>query len=477
MAVSGKFLRGARSVCAVLLLSVLVPAAGNCAEAAGPAGYNIILVVIDCLRADHLSLYGYGRKTSPNIDAFAGDAAVFRQAVSQAPTTLLSFASIFTSMEVSEHGVTGLDRALGDSALTLAKIFGIYNYKTAAFVGGLNLNPLFKLDQGFDKYFYIGRTDASFKDTIPAALAWAEEKDAKGERFMMVVHGNDLHTPYVFPAPGLYDKGFKVGRRFKALSEADSPIFAVYKRKMRAGNGRTITLTDDDAAHIVARYDEGIHYADGLLGGFFRQLGEDRLLGRTVVIVTADHGEGLFDHDYFFHDFNLYDDTLRVPLIIKAPGSGRKEIPGQVRLIDLMPTMLDFAGIPPAEDAQGRSLKPLVTGEGPAPEEDYAFSESSVGGKAIRSARWKLLRTARGTELYDLEKDPGEKHDLAGAEKGTAAALEEKLFARLAADAAVSSGGTLPAKGKFGADMKHAAAEQREFYETMPGMAKSPAGR
>jgi arylsulfatase A-like enzyme len=452
------------AACAALFCAL--PAPGGCAPAA-PAGYNIILVVVDCLRADHLSLYGYGRKTSPNIDAFAGDAAVFRQAVAQAPTTLLSFASIFTSQEVSAHGVTGGTRALGDSPLTLAAIFRIYNYKTAAFVGGLNLNPLYRLDRGFDKYSYVGRTDSSFRDTIPAALAWAAEREAKGEKFLMVVHGNDLHTPYVFPASGLFDKGFKVSGPLKALAEEDSRVFAAYKRKVRPGKGPAFTLTDDDAAHLVARYDEGISYSDGLLGGFLQKLRESGTLARTVVFITGDHGEGLFDHDYYFHDFNLYDDTLHVPLIIKAPGAGAREITGQVRLIDLMPTMLDFAGIPPDADAQGRSLKPLVTVEGDAPGEEYAFSESSLGGKVIRSAKWKLIRARRRTELYDLQKDPGEKHDLAGAEKAVAADLEKKLAARLASDAAVSSGEALPAGGKFAADMKRDEAWREKIYGEM----------
>ncbi|MBI4803529.1 MAG: sulfatase [Elusimicrobia bacterium] len=458
----------ASALCA--LPRVPLRAAGNAAQAVTP-DYNIIMIVVDCLRADHLSSYGYYRNTSPNIDALAGGAAVFRQAVAQAPTTLLSFASMFTSRNVPAHGVNALDKALSDSALTLAEILRIHNYKTAAFMGGLLLNPLFKLDQGFDAYYHLNYTTASFKDTLPAALGWAKERNGRQEKFFLVAHGNDLHTPYVFPASSLYDRGFKANRRLKSIPEAESRVFAVYKRKLLLKKaGEVIKLSDDDVNHIVARYDEGIRYADGLIGDFLRGLRSEKLLDRTILILTADHGEGLFDHDYFFHDFNLYDDTLRVPLIIKVPGTGKKEIARQVRLIDLMPTLLELAGIGPARDARGSSFKSLLSGEGADPEAGRAaFSESSVGGKAIRSGGWKLIWSAKKTELYYLKKDPGERDDLAGTEKETAEALKKALLDGLAADEKDALSEALPSGAGFTAAMARTDAEQRELYEKLPG--------
>ncbi len=474
---NGKFF-GARASAALFLTAFLQVCAGPCAAGEGAEdarpGYNVIMIVVDCLRADHLSLYGYGRKTSPNIDAFAGEAAVFGHAVAPAPTTLLSFASIFTSLDVSSHGVDAPDKALSDSALTLAEILKIYNYKTAAFVGGPNLNPLFKLNQGFDIYSHIDRTDASFKDTLPAALKWAKERNAGNEKFFLLAHGNDLHTPYVFPSPSLYDKGFKASPELMALSGVDAGFFAAYKRRLRLeSTGEVIAIGDGDAGHLVARYDEGINYADGLIGYFVNALRAEHMLDRTVVILTADHGEGLFDHDYFFHDFNLYEDTLRVPLIIKVPGLKGREIARQVRLIDLMPTALDFAGITPPAAASGRSLVPLLYGEetGPGPGEDI-ISESSVGGKVIRSGRWKLIWYPERTELYDLKKDPAERDNLAEAEKGTTAALKERLFAGLAANAEYALGEPLAAGGKFAAEMKRDKAWQRALYKKMPALTK-----
>lgn len=445
------------------------PAAGEAAAADKP-GYNIVLLVVDCLRADHLSLYGYGRKTSPNIDALARESAVFTRAIAQAPTTLLSFSSIFTSRYVSSHGVDALNKALGESALTLAEILGIYGYRTAAFVGGPSLHPLFKLDRGFDSYYHLNYTSASFRTTLPAALGWIRERDSRGEKFFVVAHGNDLHTPYAFPASGTFDRGFRASRALSSLGPDEEQLFTVYRRKLMLKAARQlIRLTGDDVGHITARYDEGILYSDALLGEFLAGLRAAGVMDRTVLIVTADHGEGLFDHDYFFHDFSLYDDTLRVPLIVKAPGAAKREITTQVRLIDLMPTALELAGIEPNRDAQGGSLVPLLAGgEGYAGGE-YTLAESAVGSRALRSGKWKLILSPKKAELFDLERDPGERNDLAGKEKAKVAELSAILFKTAADGAKEAFGEALPAGG-FGADRARADREQRRTFERLPGL-------
>ncbi len=457
------------------LAAALPPAPGLCADAAAStapaAGYNVIVVVVDCLRADHVSAYGYGRNTTPNLDALAGEAVLFRQAVAQAPTTLLSFSSIYTSRYVSAHGVDALNKALGESALTLAEILKIYNYRTASFAGGPNLSPLFKLDQGFDTYFHLNYTSSSFKTTLPAALDWAKERSAKGEKFFIMAHGNDLHTPYVFPASGLFDKGFKVNRKINTLRAMEAQLFPVYKRKLLLKTTReTITLTDDDVNHIVARYDEGIRYSDALIGEFIAGLRAAGLLDRTALIVTSDHGEGLFDHDYFFHDFNLYDNTLWVPLIIKAPGVEKREVSRQVQLIDLMPTVLELAGIAPNSDAQGHSLLPLLSGKEEYAGPGYTFGESGVGSKALRSEKWKLIISPKKTELYDLKADPGEKKNLAETEKTAAEELRAKLAEGLAAGEKDAYSEALPAGTLFRENMTKADEAQRQFFRMTPNM-------
>lgn len=467
----GAFLTG------VLLVSGCMPrernafASGEAGNVKSPADYNIILIIVDCLRADHLSCYGYHRKTSPHIDALAAESARFRQAITQAPNTLLSFTSIFTSRYVSSHRVDALDRALADSALTLAEIFKIYNYKTAAFAGGLLLNPLFRLDQGFDTYYHIDKTSASFKDTFPRAVEWAREKSGKKEKFFLLVHGNDLHTPYSFPASSIYDKGFKVNSKLGSLYGRDAEILPVYKGKLLLRENReALKLSDDDMNHLVARYDEGINYVDGLIGDFIGSLRSANLLDRTIIILTADHGEGLFDHDYFFHDFNLYESTLRVPLLIKIPGMAAKDIAQQVQLIDLMPTMLELSGIEVNKDAQGRSLKPLLSGAEGAAIHKAVFSENYVGGKAMRSDGWKLIWFPERIELYDLKSDPAERTDLAGVKTEIVEAMKKELSSGLAAGKGDDLSWPIMADEEFADRMISANEKQHRMYRKMPRM-------
>lgn len=438
-----------------LLLLFAAPAA---AAADRP---NIVVIVVDALRADHLSLYGYGRPTSPGIDSFAEGAVVFRDAVSQAPTTLLSFASLFTALSVPRHGVSGEDRALGDTDLTLAEILRIHGYRTAAFVGGYNLNPVFRLGRGFDKYSHADRTDSSFRETLPAALAWAADSGGAGGPFFLVAHGNDLHTPYAFPETGLFSGGYRPSPELKAMRPEEARVFGVRGGRLLLGPGKgDLALTPDDTGYLTARYDEGIRLADEAIGKFLAGLGERGLLERSIVVLTADHGEGLFDHEYFFHDFTLYDEALRVPLLIKAPGQKARTVGRQVRLIDLAPTLLDLAGIAPPRAAEGRSLRPLFGSARRRPGEPargydarYSVSVGPFGGAAIRDGRWKLIMERGTLLLFDLSSDPGERRDLAAAEKAKAEELAAALRAELAAGAAgprppaLRRGAALPAQG------------------------------
>ncbi|HCC46663.1 MAG TPA: hypothetical protein DEQ38_00870 [Elusimicrobia bacterium] len=459
------------ALCLPLLAALLAaPLPGRGAPAGpGPSRPNFVVIVIDALRPDHMSLYGSRRRTTPRIDAFSRGASVFTQAISQAPTTLLSFASLFTSMEVSAHGVSNRERALGDSALTLAEILRLYNYKTGAFLGGHSLHPVFRLDRGFDEYYHVDRTSSSFSDTLPPALAWAEERQALGEPFLLLVHGNDLHTPYVFPPQSLYDKGFKVSPGLAELSESHSRVFGAYRRRLILGPGKgPLELTGDDVNHLLARYDEGVRYADGLVGAFLEDLRGKGILDGSVVVITADHGEGLFDHDYFFHDFSLYDEVLRVPLLIRVPGGRGSKIGAQVRLMDLLPTLLDFAGIPAPEQAQGRSLKPLTEGRGGG--EVYSLSEGPFGGKALRTGRWKLLVNRGKTELFDLRSDPRELRDLAAREPAIVEELRRELEARLSANGAGLPARPLP----YGAGFPPGTAEEGAWYAELFRMLLDP---
>lgn len=413
---------------AILLIVLTVNA--KQASDINPSNYNIIVIVVDCLRADHLSCYGYFRKTSPNIDSLAGEGILFEQAISQAPNTLLSFASIFTSQYVFTHGVDNINRGLADSALTLAEVLKIYNYRTAAFLGGVLLNPVYRLDQGFDNYFYIDKVTPSFKDILPGALGWLKERKEKKEKFFLLLHGNDLHTPYRFPIEFVYDQGYEGKLREPAF---DDNFSLIYKSRIWEKGKEPIPLSDRDMEFIIAQYDEGINYVDKLIGNFLNKLISLKLLDKTIIVLTADHGEGLFDHDWFFHEFNLYEGTIRVPLIIRIPQIDAKEkiISHKVQLIDLMPTILELVGIEVNRNAEGYSLVPLLTKEAKQEFNQYTFTESTINQASIRSDEWKLIYSPDKVELYNLKADPKEKINLVDVRPEIASGLIQELFGRL----------------------------------------------
>jgi len=406
-------------------------------------GYNVIMIIVDCLRADHLGCYGYTRNTSPNIDKFAAKNLVFTQAITQAPTTLLSFASFLTSQHVSKHGAINVERCLSDDALTLPEVLKIYNYQTAAFLGGLLLNPVYRLNQGFDTYDYKDDLHSSFSDTFPNALTWAKECKEKGKKFFILLHGNDLHTPYPSSVKPVYDTEYrgKFNNGKMAILDTTLDFYPqIYKKKYfnkpvafisidDKDSEYIVSIDDKDSEYIVASYDTQINHADDLVGKFLSELEISGVLDKTIVILTADHGEGLFDHDYFFHEFNLYETTIRVPLIIKIPGCNARTISSPVQLIDLMPTILDLLRIKSNNQMEGRSIVSLFSSEHKAADiHKYIFTESTFGATSIRSNnRWKFIKYPDRIELFDLNKDPNEQVNLFDRQKKIVIQLHEVL--------------------------------------------------
>jgi arylsulfatase A-like enzyme len=392
---------------------------------------------------------------------------LFEQAISQAPNTLLSFASIFTSHYVSTHGVNDFNRCLADSALTLAEVLKIYNYRTAAFLGGVLLNPIYRLDQGFDNYFYVDKDAASFTDILPGALEWIKQRRSKQEKFFLLLHGDDLHTPYSFPVKFMYDKDYNGILNDPTL---DKNYAIIYKKKIWEKDKKPISLSDRDIKFIVAQYDEGINYVDRLIGGFLNELETLKLIDKTIIILTADHGEGLFDHDWFFHEFNLYDSTIRVPLIIKIPfiDAKRKRITPQVQLIDLMPTILELAGIEVNRNAEGHSLLPLLTGEAKPGFDQYAFTESIVSGISIRSEKWKLIYGPDKVELFNLKADPEEEINLIKQSPEIASHLTKELLGWLKEKKGIYNlSQELPDKNEPVEHLKEKKKMINEFYENL----------
>jgi arylsulfatase A-like enzyme len=437
-----------------------------------PPSVNVILVSADTLRADRLGAYGYSaRPTSPRIDALAEQSLLFEVHVAAAPWTTPSHLSLLTGLTPTRHGVTGGDRALrealrGDRALarlpasitTLAEALAAHGWATAAFTGGATLDPRIGFDQGFGAYdTSMVKLDDHKMDRV---LAWI---DAQDEPFFLFWHTFEVHAPYVAPM-FLEDvlpeaKARALGERLRGLPEKGGwKQVRAAKRAMRGHGAYTAEVTR-------ALYDGGVRSFDGWLGQLLDFLHERGLDGRTILVLTSDHGEQLGEEGrpapygdgfYNVHGHTLFEEMIRVPLLVRLPGQteGRR-IPEVTAAIDVMPTILDLLGLPAPPEVQGQSLRPLWEGAS-GWEPRAALSESlseSEEMKALRDARHKLVLSipaasveARGRSfvppgapaaLFDLERDPGEGRDLLAAEpdagdRRRAEALAHDLRHRLA---------------------------------------------
>ena len=402
----------------------------------GKLPVDIVLVSIDTLRADRLSLYGYGRPTSPHLDAWArGSATVFEHVVAAAPWTLPSHTSMLTGLGALRHGVNhGMPAP--PRLETLAEILRRAGYSTQAVTGGGFLRPEYGLGQGFDRYrFWADRYDPSkeLSEDVGRAIRWIE--GVRERPFFLFFHTYEVHSPYLPRQPylreltgreegGIQDVripptakgGFQVRHRFQLGGEAEPPASA----------------TDEAALASWASdlYDGSIAYADQQLERLLGFLESSGLSRRTLVVITSDHGEMLGEHGLAGHGC-LYDENLMVPLLIAAPngrGAGHR-VRDQVRSVDILPTILDLAGLPPKSNVDGVSLAPFLAGKRPdLPTEAWSYAASTNYGASLRMGdRLKYIYNdtawtpLAGTEkLFRLDRDPREQHNLASGEMSTA---------------------------------------------------------
>ena len=418
---------------AIWLLLAISAFAVGCGEA--PRARNLLLISLDTLRADHLGCYGYQRPTSPFLDRLASQGVLFEQAYATSPWTLPSHASLFTGLYPSQHGVMTEEFSLPTDLPTLAEALRGRDFATAGFVSGIFLGPRFGLGRGFERYVVIptraksggSATSLGATDRVSAGgLEWLAAQ--QGRPFFLFLHYFDIHSDYR-PEP-----------RFAALfgKPYQGPVDGS-TRQLRAFLRRQIAFDADDRAHLVDLYDAEIRQLDQALESLFAQLRESGEFAQTVVVVTADHGEELFDHGGVFHGRTQYQEMLRVPLIIVGPGipSGLR-IDQPVSLVDLAPTLLTSFGAPVPSAVSGRDLAPLWREGGAGWPERDLFAEAnspSDGGspqRAVLRGRWKLILHEGGErELFDLRDDPLERVNRAMAEPEQTADLASQLSATL----------------------------------------------
>jgi arylsulfatase A-like enzyme len=413
-----------------------------------PKSWNLLWIVVDTLRADRLSLYGYPRPTSPHLDRWAGEhAAVFSQAIAPAPWTLPSHVSMFTGLGPFRHGVN-YQLPAPRSLRTLAEHLRDHGYATSAVTGGGYVRPEYGIAQGFDRFRFFGDGEGRSPGDKDLGATLAHTLQHLGGRpaepFFLFVHTYQVHAPYLATAPwfgeflGPDSAGVDaVGTTPTAPTPENG--WQVGATLLVSGSGEPFSLADpENRRRLDALYDSGIRATDEALGAIFQQLAATGLDERTVVVLTSDHGESLGERGEAGHN-NLYDETLRVPLVISWPdGRGRgQRIATQVRLIDLVPTLTESLGLPALDQAEGTSLLPLLDD---ADADFPAVAESMAGstnrGVALRiSGRKKLivqhsLWRQGYAELFDLEADPRELRNLRDDQPEEARRLEEVLAAR-----------------------------------------------
>jgi choline-sulfatase len=402
----------------VWLLIVASALMSTCAREPAPPAKptNLLIVTIDTLRADRLGIYGAANVATPHIDRLAREGAWAPQAVVHAPLTRPSHASLFTGLYPAEHGIRdNISPPLPANVPLLATLFEREKFATGAFVASVVLDRQSGLARGFS--FYGDRLDRNGDrrtgDLVVAdAIAWLKGKT----RYFAWVHLYDPHAPYEPPSP------------FK---------------EQYAGRP----------------YDGTVAWSDELVGRLVGALRENNVLDNTLVIVTSDHGEALGDHGEDVHGYFIYEATLRVPLVVRGPGvTAGTRMDGVVRTIDLYPTIVEMFGLSAVGSAKadqytpsGKSLAAAFAGG--RMHDEPSFAESLVpllhygwsDLRSVRDGRWKYILAPR-PELYDLDRDPGELHNLADAEPVRARAMNAGIKERLQTEQkAVRTGpGTVP---------------------------------
>ena len=421
---------------------------------AGGARPNIVFILIDTLRADHLPLYGYSRDTAPQLSAFASRGTAFTQMYAQASSTRPSVATLFSSLYPSTHQVHYERDFIPDSATLLAEVLRSGGYRTFGASANANVSPTFGYSQGFEE-FRVWRTESPFRltllgrtaedalgptrlghllqerqDIVPVAgaitdmtLDWAARHAS--ERMFLYVQYIDPHEPYRPPAP--FDQSFDYTKQPQRRAGGVDPVTLL-------APGRNA----EQVARTLDQYDGEILYTDGEMGRLLDRLEALGVLKDAIVIVTADHGEEFYDHGKNSHGRSAYEEVLRVPFVIRWPGrvpAGRM-YETTAGLIDVMPTLLDLVGLEGPAAMQGVSLAPsLVGGVAPTPRRLFAqVSQDTFSMEMVREGSEKLVRHTRGPltgrhELYDLARDPLERTDLAARSPARVTALGEHLDA------------------------------------------------
>jgi len=382
---------------------------------------NVILISLDTLRADHLGCYGYTRATSPFLDTLAEDSTLFENVYAQSPWTLPSHLSMLFSLNTASHQVYFNDQKINSATPSLAVYLKNRGYLTYGFTAGGYVSSIYGFAKGFDWYDNPtkGHKQPQGKDEVERLFEvtsrWIENN--RDKPFFLFLHTYQIHDPYVCPDP--YNSMFR--------EDEDAPWSGLALHALLDEQGMDRVFSPQERANIVALYDGEIRYTDEkLLMPLVTQLKELEIYDNTLLIITSDHGEEFDEHGGWLHGQTLYDEAIRVPLLIKFPGSentGRR-VDSMVRIIDILPTVLDVLDIPYIRGAvEGLSLLPLLSG---ADTTDRIFI-SDLAHKNMPKPCPVMIATNRGklkfifhksdegpetVETFNLGQDPHERTDI-----------------------------------------------------------------
>jgi len=405
----GEALRRSSRVGGATMLAALALVASMPQPPRAPAPRSVILITIDTFRADHIGAYGYPRDTTPNIDRFASRATRFDRAFSQRGLTLPAVSSLMTGQYPYRHGVVGMYKVrLPAAAITLAERLKAAGFRTAAFVSHLGISRETGLDQGFGEYRLF---HSDFEGTMARdAARWLRKH--RGERVFLWYHSFGAHSPYQAPEPW----------RHRYTDPAYAGPYTGDQKQMYE-IARHKRFSDADRAHLVALYDAKVRWIDHHLGRLLRAIETSGLSERALVVLSADHGEELFDHFlYFSHEASAHDGVLHIPLLVHTPGQrGPRTVGSVVQQVSIAPTILDELGLPPTPGMQGTSFRAALRGGMITP--GFAFGtvdqdKTGVAIHTVRTDRWRYVRNPRSFRpgwnivypregLYDLDRDAG----------------------------------------------------------------------
>ena len=455
---------------------------------------DLLFLLVDTVRADHLSAYGYPHPTTPWLEALAAEGVLFDEAIAASCHTKPSTASIFTARFPPAHQARRLEETLPASAFTLTQALRAVGYRTAAFSANGLVSPTFGFGRGFERFYrqeapymmlldlseilyrlYLGVPVAGYaaggvlgtflgwewllmpsrrasesllqkpehfeaEGIFTAARRWLDEVEGDRDHPVFTyVHLLEPHDPYEPPAALQQEYEGRLG------GKTDDPYFPHYVGGFLPFL-RGDPLPPERRLGLVARYNAEIAATDALLASFVQEVRNRRPERELLLVVVSDHGEEFYEHGGWGHGHSLYEETIRVPLVLHYPGhlpAGRR-VSERVSLIDLGPTLLDLIDVPPVPAFQGTSLLPTLEGAGPA-SRSPVFSEIFWGGhfaQSISQGSQKLIRATRGGEvrtfLFDLAADPGEEQNRMELAPALGQRLDQELQQVLAQSQAIA---------------------------------------